>query len=161
LKRHNVQNEECEKDTPWVTRTGWKQLFKNKNMKELNGFTQLEIGQGENAFIGVEKVVQCIIEQAYKGTNVKNISNVGVLDCDKRGWHMLRFWLNSTKVGEPHTKPFRNQKKEVTMERYAKYWARLILFCLRTFNSEDGDIEFKSETRESLQNLYVALHLDD
>jgi hypothetical protein len=85
-----------------------------------------------------------------------------VLDCDRRGWNMIRFWLNSVERGTPDTKPFRDHFQDDTRVRYAKLWLRLILFCLRTLDDEQKyGVQFTSELNECLQKLRGLLYIHD
>jgi len=85
-----------------------------------------------------------------------------VLDCDRRGWNMIRFWLNSVERGTADTKPFRDHFQDDTRVRYAKLWLRLILFCLRTLDEEKKyGVQFTSELNECLQRLRGLLYIHD
>ena len=63
--------------------------------------------------------------------------------------------MNSTIADKPHRKPFRTHKLQATRERYAKVWARLILFCLRAFESESNvhGCQFNKDVEEQLYAL--------
>jgi hypothetical protein len=89
-------------------------------------------------------------------------SNIGVIDCEIRGWNLIGFWLNSTELENPHTRPFRNNKLQATRERYGQVWAQLILFCLRVLDGEEQlEKQLLSEdVRTKLVELRADLHLD-
>src|SRR5436305_1298703 len=90
------------------------------------------------------------------------MTDVGMLDCDRRGWNMIRFWLNSVEKGIPDTKPFRDHFQDDTRVQYAKLWLRLILFCLRTVDDEQQfGVQFTNELKECLQRLRGLLYIHD
>jgi hypothetical protein len=81
--------------TPWLNRAGWLQMFSGLDMKALCQATSEKVAEGENlAILGmsVERVIsQCL---------------TGVINCDKRGWALIRFWLQSTDQTKADKKPF-------------------------------------------------------
>jgi hypothetical protein len=70
--------------------------------------------------------------------------------------------MNSTKAEEPHPKPFRSHKLEATRERYAKVWARLILFCLRVVDEPSFACvcQFSNRLEEDITDLRDAIHFN-
>ena len=70
--------------------------------------------------------------------------------------------MNSTKINEPHSKPFRNNKQQATRERYSKTWAQLILFCLRALDCESSSIgcQFNERMQEQLYALRDSIHFN-
>ena len=160
FQRHQSIIDKGGKDTPWLNYTGWKRQFAETDMAKLIAMTRLELADEEIWLKNVGRQVCEMIENAYLGTSTLNFTNEGVLDCERRGWSLVGFWMNSTRSNEPHRRPFRNHKLQATRERYSKTWARLILFCLRTFESDSSNCQFNEKTQEQLQELLQAIHLD-
>jgi hypothetical protein len=109
-------------------------MFEGCNMEDWVKLIDLELGSGEEEiYASLHTKVMEMLEHAYAGNSTSMsyvILTLGVLDCFGRGWHMIRFWMNSTVEAEPATKPFRDHKMEATRTRYAEVWTRVILFCL-------------------------------
>ena len=81
--------------TPWLNRAGWLRIFVERNMKLLCEATSEKVAEGENLeILGLS--VDWVIRRCL----------AGVVDCDKRGWELVRFWLQSTEAAKANKKPF-------------------------------------------------------
>jgi len=158
FQRHQTMSDKGGKNTPWLNYTGWKRQFVDMDMTALVTMTRLELADEELWLKNVGRQVCEMIENAYLGILLMVFANEGVLDCERRGWNLVGFWMNSTRSNEPHRKPFRNHKLQATRERYSKTWARLILFCLRAFESDL--CRFNEQMREQLQEVLQSIHFD-
>lgn len=135
LRNNNIVSDSAnERITPWMNRGGWLNLLAGKDMSELYSLTSARVNENNEGFERIQKAVPELIKNCLEG----------IMDLDKRGWSILRFWLNSTKVGEADQKPFQLYYDKGTIKRYSEYWLRLILFTLRTFdlNNEDDGVKY-------------------
>jgi len=128
--------------SPWLNHTEWLEMFLDKDIKALINYAS--------------PTPKDLIEQGIVASvkRLVDYSLAGVKDLQKRGWGIIRFWLRSVKVDEPYEKPFRMYYSD--LRTYTSYWIRLMLFCLRTHNIEDG-VRLDTEQAEMLQNLVVAV----
>jgi hypothetical protein len=137
-------------ESPWLTRTGWKDMFIGRNMKEMLRYIDLE-NDLEPEMSEVRKGVDRVVDRCMQS----------VRDLDARGWNEIRFWMRSHKVGVPHEKPFRRPSTE--LEKYKRIWTRLIFFCWRTFEIEDTGAQFLECQSDEIRKLResVCLHSGD
>jgi hypothetical protein len=115
--------------SPWLRRTDWKTIFKDRDMKTLTKFIDGEA----IATLEFKKVSRSV-------ERVVNYCLDGVKDLDERGWNEIRFWLNSVEKGVSHKKPFR--KHFEGLATYALAWSRLVFFCLQTFRNNQTGAEY-------------------
>src|SRR5436190_4540501 len=127
-------------NSPWLTRTDWKRMFMGRDMKSLVDQTSKEI-RGDNAAKSVSQGTYRVIEKCIES----------IRDLDRRGWNEIRFWLRSTEKGKCHSKPFHKELKD--LKTYVNVWVELILFCLRTFESEESGAEFLPKQVNARHNL--------
>jgi hypothetical protein len=97
--------------TPWLRRTGWSRMFKEKDMVKLNELTAKPTMKEHDLFT-VWTSVRRLIKTCFEG----------VLDCENRGWTLIPFWLASSNSTMAATIPFRTYFPEATIDRYASYW---------------------------------------
>ena len=134
-----------ERADPWMNRGGWLDRLAGQNMAELYPLTSAQ-DDNDEGFKFLQKSIPRLIERCLEG----------VRDLDKRGWDILRFWLNSTEVDKADTKPFQVHYNEGTLTRYSECWVRLILFMLRTFDIEDtgvNGVKYTENQREAVREL--------
>lgn len=79
-------------------------------MSKLVAMTRLELADEELWLKDVERQVCEMIKNTYLGTSLKDFTNEGALNCERRGWSLVTFWMNSTRSNEPLQKPFRSHK---------------------------------------------------
>ena len=135
-------------NSPWLARTGWKEMFEGKNMKTLMDHASKET-RGDDMMESVRKSVHRVIDTCME--SVRNL--------DIRGWSEIRFWLRSTEKEKAHSKPFR--KYYANLKSYADIWSQLILFCLRIFEMKECEQEFLPKQVGYLHNLRGMICLDD
>jgi len=135
--------------TPWLNRAGWLRMFVGRDMKILCEAISEKVAEGENLEIlglSVDRVIrQCL---------------AGMGDCDKRGWELIRFWLQSTEQARADKKPFGLHYDHTTVARNAKHWVKYLYFCMRTLDLEDGGVEFTLNQRQCLNELRGMVLLD-
>jgi len=137
-----------ERVDPWMHRGGWLDMLAGKEMGELYPLTSARNIE-EPGFEFLQKSIPRYIKQCLEG----------VKDLDKRGWGILRFWLNSTVLDKADTKPFQLNYHDGTLARYSEYWLRFILFMLRTFNTETGEngVKYSPDQCKVLGELKVLI----
>jgi len=133
-----------ERVTPWMNRGGWLDMLAGKEMAELYPLTSAR-NSNDEGFEFLQKSVVTFIKKCLEG----------VRDLDKRGWGILRFWLNSTVPDKADAKPFQLNYDDDTIARYSEYWLRFILFALRTAHTETGEngVKYTADQYEVLQEL--------
>lgn len=134
-----------ERTDPWTNRGGWLDRLAGRNMAELYPLTSAQ-SEDDEGFIFLQKSIPRLIEQCLEG----------VRDFDKRGWDILRFWLNSSEMDKADTKPFQVHYNDGTLARYSEYWLRFMLFVLRTFYIEDtgeNGVKYTEDQREAVREL--------
>ena len=105
--------------TPWLNRAGWLSMFVECDMKILCEATSEKVRDGENLStlgLSVNRVIRRCL--------------AGVVDCDRRGWELLRFWLRSTESAKANKKPFRLHYDHATVAINAQNWVKYLYFCL-------------------------------
>jgi len=140
------QKEGRGENSPWLSRTGWKSMFMNKDMAKLSEYTNGEDVTDTELF-EVKKSIERMLDNCI----------YGVEDLDMRGWTELRFWLRSHSPLEPHEKPFRKSVTE--LKKYKDIWTRLILFCWRAFEIDEQGVEFLDCQRDAIARLRDAICL--
>ena len=136
--------------TPWLRRTGWNKIFRGKNMKILSDLS-LKPTAGEQELQLIWNGVGRVIENCYSG----------VKDCWDRGWTLIPFWLISAHKMEDSSRPFRMHFAESTIARYASYWQRFFMFCLRSLKDpESFGVEFHATQLHQLYELQAMVELD-
>ena len=133
-----------ERVTPWLNRGGWLDMLAGKEMAELYPLTSARSTIDEG-FEFLRKSIDSLIRGCLEG----------VRDLDRRGWGILRFWLNSTQMDKPDAKPFQLNYNDGTVARYSECWLRFILFTLRTFNTDTGEngVKYTDKQRKVLGEL--------
>jgi len=136
--------------TPWMRRTGWIQRFSGRDMDTLAGYSQKpEVGEEQ-----LKQIEQSIIRMICNSLS-------GVNNVVDRNWNLLLFWLNSTELQNPNSKPFRTFYNDGTPIKYSGYWTRLICFLVRTMDDQDSlGIQLTLEQLELLQELRTLVWLD-
>jgi len=149
LNIDTIQNDAGKtENSPWLTRTDWKRMFKGRDMKSLVNQASKDTGE-DNTMKSISRGIHRVIEKCIES----------IRDLDRRGWNEIRFWLRSTEKGKCHSKPFH---KELTdLKKYADAWVGLILFCLRTFESEESGAEFLPKQVNALINLQANVNKEE
>jgi hypothetical protein len=144
-----IQNDSGKtENSPWLTRTNWKRMFKGRNMKSLVNQANKDTEE-DNTMKSVSQSIHRVIEKCIES----------IRDLDRRGWNEIRFWLRSTEKGKSHSKPFH---KELTdLKKYVDIWVELILFCLRTFESVESGAEFLPNQVNALHNLRATINTEE
>lgn len=119
-------------------------MLAGKEMAELYPLTSIR-NLEDAGFEFLQKRIRSVIMQCLKG----------VQELNKRGWGILRFWLNSTVRDKADPKPFQLKYKDGTEERYSDYWARFMVFALRTFGIDTGvnGVKYSENQRKVLGEL--------
>jgi hypothetical protein len=112
--------------TPWMQRTGWLRMFVGRDMQSLASFSHKPSKTEPKLTILWERT-EAMLRWCGEGIN----------DCVERNWRIVLFWLNSPKLTEPSSRPFRMEFQESTLEKYTHTWARMICMCYRAFDTED------------------------
>ena len=114
------------KMTPWLRRTRWAKMFKGRDMETLVNAIRPsdEIEQGLRL---IWESVARVIKRCIEGVN----------DVEDRAWDLIPFWLNSSVLNEPDSKPFRTYITDASVKKYTKTWQQLICFCIRALDEED------------------------
>jgi hypothetical protein len=115
--------------TPWLNRAGWLRMFSGRNMKPLCEAISEKVAEGENLEIlglSVDRVIRHCL--------------AGVVDCDKRGWELIRFWLQSTEQARADKKPFRLHYDHTTVAKNVQNWVKYLYFCVRTLDIPDSGV---------------------
>lgn len=65
--------------------------------------------------------------------------SAGIDDCHMRGqqWKTLMQWLKSVDENSPSPSPFSHHIDPITVDKYAKIWAGLVVLCLRSHREPD------------------------
>jgi len=138
------------KMTPWLRRTRWPKMFKGRNMEILVNAIRPpdDIEQGLRLiWDSVARVMKRCIE--------------GVNDVEDRAWDLIPFWLNSSVLNEPDSKPFRTYITDGSVKKYTKTWQQLRCFCVRALDEEDTyGIQFPSNQRTGFEELRGMVELD-
>jgi len=135
--------------TPWLNHAGWLRIFVGRDMRKLCEAISEKVAEGENLEIlglSVNRVIRRCL--------------AGVVDCDKRGWQLIRFWLQSTEAGKPHKKPFRLHYDETTVVKRVQLWVKYLYFCVRILDTEDSGVEFTGNEQQGLSELRRMVILD-
>jgi len=136
--------------TPWLRRTGWVKIFMGKDMKMLSNLA-LKPTAGEAALSRIWDATGRIVEDCY----------TGVKDCWDRGWTLIPFWLISAHKTDDSSKPFRMHFADSTIIRYASYWQRFLMFCLRSLEDpERFGVEFTDAQLNGLYELQATVELE-
>jgi len=151
VRRNNIIVPEGgnERTDRWTNRGGWLDRLAGKNMRELYPLTSAQSEENEG-FKFLQKSIPRLIERCLEG----------VRDFDKRGWDILRFWLNSNEIDKADTKPFQVHYSDGTLARYSEYWLRFILFTLRTFNISDtgeNGVKYTEYQHEAVRDLRTLI----
>ena len=131
---------------PWLRHTRWEEIFIGKDMSELVKLSNAP-GMQDHHERRIWDATGRVIHACFKG----------VLDCQKRGWALIPFWLRSVDRNKEDTKPFRTYFAPATLYRYASYWQQYILFSLRAMMGEDS-VQFTVKQRECLLELNTLLY---
>jgi hypothetical protein len=144
-----IQNDSGKtENSPWLTRTDWKKMFKGRDMKSLVDQASKDTGE-DNTMKSISQGIHRVIEKCIES----------IRDLDRRGWNEIRFWLRSTEKGKGHSKPF--HKEMTDLKKYADVWVGLILFCLRTFESQESGAEFLPKQVNALFNLQANVNKEE
>ena len=138
------------KMTPWLRRTRWPKMFKGRDMETLVNAIRPpdDIEQGLRL---IWESVARVIKRCIEGVN----------DVEDRAWDLIPFWLNSSVLNEPDSKPFRTYITDGSVKKYTKTWQQLICFCIRALNEEDTHgIQFQSNQRTGFEELRGMTELD-
>jgi hypothetical protein len=141
-----VPETQTERTSRWTTRAGFLQMLAGNSITELYPLTSARVDMdNEPELEHIQRSVPKVIEQCLEG----------VKDWGKRGWEVLHFWLNSTKIGSASEKPFQVYYSAGTIARYSEFWLRFILFTLRTANANPGenDVKYTMGQLEALNEL--------
>jgi hypothetical protein len=138
------------KMTPWLRRTRWPKMFKGRDMETLvNAIRPPD--ENEQGLRLVWESVARVIKRCVEGVN----------DVEDRAWDLIPFWLNSSLLNEPDSKPFRTYITDGSVKKYTKTWQQLICFCIRALNEEDTyGIQFQSNQRMGFEELRGMVELD-
>jgi len=128
MERDIVMNDQgAAENSPWLTMTGWKEMFAGKNMAVLVGFINKDVRRSDDyALKRLHASVHRLINYCMQG----------VRDLDWREWKAIRYWMRSHKGQQPSSKPFRRNYKELSS--YADVWLQLILLCWRVVDSSES-----------------------
>jgi len=127
--------------TPWLRHTKWEETFVGKDMKELNKLSEAPGARDYNE------------RRLWDSTTrVLNGCFRGFLDCQKRGWSLIPFWLASVDRDKENTKPFRMYIAPYTHRRYISYWQRYLIFCMRGRMTEEA-VSFTLQQSDCLLEL--------
>ena len=135
--------------TPWLRHTRWEEIFVEKDMKELNKLVDPP---------GQRDYDECKLWDSV--TRVLNGCFNGFLDCQKRGWSLIPFWLSSVDRNKENTKPFRSYIAPYTLRRYIGYWQRYLLFCMRAIMTEEA-VQFTPQQSDCLLELISIIHQNE
>jgi len=105
--------------TPWLRHTRWEEIFIGKDMSELVKLSNAP-GMQDHHERRIWDATGRVIRACFNG----------VVDCQKRGWALIPFWLRSVDRNKEDTKPFRTYFAPATLYRYDSYWQQYILFSL-------------------------------
>jgi len=74
-----------------------------------------------------------------EAVKVIKTSSAGITDCHIRGhqWKSLMQWMKSVDEDSPSPSPFSHYIDSLTIEKYAKIWAGLVVLCLRSYREPD------------------------
>ena len=130
--------------TPWLRRTRWEEIFKDKDMEKLLKLAEPPEQGADN-------------ERALWDSTSRVIINCfrGFLDCLERRWSLIPFWLASVDRNKEDTKPYRAYIAPETLQRYIGYWQQYLLFCVRARMTEDA-VEFTVSQEDCLMEV-IAL----
>src|SRR5271169_6729557 len=128
--------------SPWLNRMEWLEMFLDKDIKALADHASV---------IARDPIEQAMIAGIKR---VMDHSLAGIKDLQKHGWGIIRFWLHSMDAEETHEKPFQMYYSD--LRSYINYWTRLMLFCQRTKEIEDG-VQLDIEQGGILQRLEGAV----
>jgi hypothetical protein len=115
-RNNNVVQEANDRTDPWTNRGGWLDRLAGRDYGELYALTSAK-SEDDEGFTFLQKSIPRLIERCLEG----------VRDLDKRGWDLLRFWLNSSEIDKADTKPFQVHYSGGTLARYSEYWLRFML----------------------------------
>jgi len=135
--------------TPWLNRAGWLRMFVGRDMKILSEVISEKVTEGENL-----EILGLSVNRAIRRCLAS------VVDCDKRGWELIRFWLQSTEAGKANKKPFRLHYDHTTVAINAQNWVKYLYFCIRTLDMEESGVEFTINQRQCLNELRGMAILD-
>jgi hypothetical protein len=141
-----------ERTDPWMNRGRWLDTLAGQNMRELYPLTSAR-SEDDEGFKFLQKSIPSLIKRCLEG----------VRDLDKRGWDILRFWLNSSEINKADTKPFQVHYNDGTLARYSEYWLRFILFMLRTFDIEDtgnNGVKYTTHQHEAIGELRALVSME-
>jgi Orsellinic acid/F9775 biosynthesis cluster protein D len=74
LARHDIEHGENSKDTPWLTRTGWKRQFGGQNMSTLAALISLKMREDEIWLQDIQRLTCQVIENCYLGISWNGLS---------------------------------------------------------------------------------------
>ena len=126
--------------TGWWKRTGWAEHLKGSDLKRLSRAARLP-DKHDTTLRKVRELVEALVEQSVKGLMTLPLE--------------LRRWLKSVQIAEVSQRPMGRLKNESSQNVYATYWVRLICYCLRVLQSEDG-----SEEQEHIDEFWDVEGLD-
>ena len=127
--------------TPWLRHTRWEEIFVDKDMKQLNKLAEAP-GQRDYDERKLWDSIARVLSGYFKG----------FLDCQKRGWSLIPFWLASVDRNKENTKPFRTYIAPYTLRRYIRYWQQYLIFCMRA-TMTDESVDFTPRQSHCLLEL--------
>ena len=138
--------------TPWLRRTMWSDMFMGKDMNQLVELMG-KPSVGETGLLAIWNATEKLVHKSF----------LGVKDCWGRGWSLIPFWLVSAHKNEESSKPFRIFYQDATIARYASYWQRLIVFCLRALLQDRSElgVQFRECQAEKLNELLARVELGE
>jgi hypothetical protein len=132
---------------PWLNMVGWKAIFNGQDMATLVPCID---GPGD------DPVLKEIGPSVWRVT-LAHSNHVAGLRATGSG--AILYWLESTEVHKYLQRAFTVPKYK-TIKRYAEKWRNLILFCWRSFDTEDINTRFDvtNEQRQALRALKSHLN---
>jgi hypothetical protein len=137
--------------TPWLNRTGWLDMFNERDMKVLCECVSDKVEEGEDLkIIGLS--VQRMIRKCLEG----------MADLESRGWGLIRFWLKSTDVGKASSKPFSLHYEDSTIRLRTSLWTKYLYFCMRGLHMEtELGVRFTNAQSEYLSKIKRSISLNE
>jgi hypothetical protein len=120
-----------------------------KDMKDLVKLTEAP-GARDNAERMLWDSTSQVINKCFQG----------YLDCYKRGWRLLPFWLSSVDRYKENTKPFPRHIIPDTFRRYIDYWQQYLLFYVRAIMIEPS-VQFTSRQDDCLREVINLMEFDE
>jgi hypothetical protein len=114
---------------PWLNMVGWKAIFNGQDMSTLSPWID---GPGHNLVL--KEIGSSVWRVALAQSNY-------IAGLPATGSGAILYWLESTKVDKYIQCAFTVTKYK-TIKQYAEKWRNLILFCWRSFDTEDVSTRF-------------------